>query len=536
MNKNTVMMKNIIALLLLFATAFGVLALGIGAARVDSNDKSKDAIEDLLEDFGGNTTPADTTTSKPPVTVTPPNNDGPVSAPQKYADDLRGVFTASSVEGLLTDRTAISVSKRKEIYEKLSSVYVENTANEGAQIVSVNSFDPSTDYIVAQKWSKSDDFTCGTHEVDVLSRVDNENDGGFTVITTSVTREKIAVTPYMGYILYTYKDAEGQIKIALCTPDAEIIFDDLGDKIPAYCRDYSNDPVFTNEQKTKYFALRKKEKSGAVTYAFESVVQEKVRVGLYYDYPATPVGLYKDKYELSYRTDYKVYFFYNYKTMSRVTYNHLIYGFNFTSDGLAVVQRRDQNEVSIINTNGTAMLRGNKTWVDIGGEDGTLYTIQKYALPKTFGVESMGCQGYDNGWLRVLLQLRTPRTDALVSEEFVLIDKKGKLFDIPTGYSLEGYSEGVLLLKKDGLYGYYSIDGYWIAQPIYTYARPFIQGLAVLGYENGTVGMIDTKGNIVMPFVFTYLSDVSSGRIVGYCEGVGYNVFTLYKDPKTEQE
>ena len=83
MNKNTVMMKNIIALLLLFATAFGVLALGIGAASVDSNDKSKDAIEDLLEDFGGNTTPADTTTSKPPVTVTPPNNDGPVSAPQK---------------------------------------------------------------------------------------------------------------------------------------------------------------------------------------------------------------------------------------------------------------------------------------------------------------------------------------------------------------------------------------------------------------------------------------------------------------------
>ena len=110
-----------------------------------------------------------------------------------------------------------------------------------------------------------------------------------------------------------------------------------------------------------------------------------------------------------------------------------------------------------------------------------------------------------------------------------LMNTDGEFFDIPTGYTLAGYSDGVLLLEKDGLYGYYTIDEKWIAQPIYTYARPFIQGLAVVGYENGTVGMIDTKGNIVLPFVYTSIEDVSSGLIVTYCEGIGYETYELVK-------
>ena len=115
-----------------------------------------------------------------------------------------------------------------------------------------------------------------------------------------------------------------------------------------------------------------------------------------------------------------------------------------------------------------------------------------------------------------------------------LINIDGEYFDIPEGYTLEGYSNGVLLLSKDGLYGYYSINEYWIAQPIYDYARPFVQGLAVVGFENGTVGMIDTEGNIVMPFVFTSISDVSSGIISAYIEGVGWNIYSLCAKEKAE--
>lgn len=537
MNQNTFLMKNLIALALFFATAFGVLALGLGVFEVKSKDAGKQGIEDLLAGFENTTatSPADTTTQTP-VTTTPPDIDNPVTVPEKYVDNLSRAFVASSVDGLITDRTLYSIVFRQEKYEKLTGVYVKNEVSEGSTVVSVDSYDSSTDYIVAQKWTNNNDFTCGTHEVEKLTKVNNEHDGGFTVITTAVTREKIAVTPYMGYILYTYENAEGEIKNALCLPSGEIIFDDLEGKVPAYCRDFSNDPVFINEAGTKYYALRKKEKNGAVSYVFESVKREKLRVGLSYDYPATPVGLYKGKYELSYRTDRGFYLFYNYKTNSRLISSHITFGFNFTKEGLAVVLRNDEDEVWIINTNGRAELRGSKTWVNIGGADGKLYVIHKYVLPKTFGIESMGCQGFDNGWLRILIQQRTPNLNTLISEKYALIDTKGNKFDIPNGYSLEGYSEGVLLLEKDGLYGYYSIDGYWIAQPIYTYARPFIQGLAAVGFEGGTVGMIDTKGNIVMPFVFTYLSDVSSGRIVGYCEGVGYTVYTIYREAAEKEQ
>ena len=539
MNQNTFLMKNLIALFLLLATAFGVLALGIGTFEVSSKDSGQDAINNLLGNFDaiGTTKVQDSATTPDTTTQTPPQLDPPSVPVQKYADNLNGVFVCSGVEGLITDRTQQSIENRVAVYEKLTSVYIKNEKNEGATVVSVENYDSETDYIVATKWAGNDNFTCGTCEVDVLSKVSNEHDGGFTIITTTHTREKIAVTPYMGYILYTYETQDGKIQNAVCLPSGEIVIADVGDKIPAYCRDFSNDPVFTNGAKTKYYALRQKTaKDGTVSYAFESVKQEKVRVGLYYDYPATPVGLYNGKYELSYRTDRGFYLFYNPKTNSRSISSHIAYGFNFTSDGLAVVQRTDESEVWIINTNGRAELRGSKKWVNIGGADGKHYVIQKYMLPKTFGIESIGCQGFDNGWLRILVQSRTPESDTLTMEKYVLIDKNGKEFAVPTGYSIEGYSDGVLLLQKDGLFGYYSIEGRWIAQPIYTYARPFIQGLAVVGYENGTRGMIDTKGNIVMPFVFTYLSDMSSGQIVGYCEGVGFSVFTVCRDPKIEND
>jgi len=539
MNQNTFMMKNLIALFLLLATAFGVLALGIGTFEVRSENKGKDAINDLLDNFEGPSTtrPTNTTTTPDTTTQTPLPLDPPITPPEKYADNLGGVFVSSGIEGLFEDRTVVSVEKRVELYQKLASNYVKPEKNEGASVVSVENFNPATDYIVAQKWKNNDDFTCGNTVVELLSKVPNEHDGGFSIITTPVVREKIAVVPYMGYILYTYEGKEAEIKNAVCLPNGEVVIEDIGDKIPAYCRDFSNDPVFTNTAKTKYYALRKKTaKDGKVSCAFESVKQEKVRVGLYYDYPATPVGLYQGKYELSYRTDRGFYLFYNPKTGSRVISSHISYGFNFTSEGLAVVQRTDEPEVWIINTNGRAQLKGSKKWVNIGGADGKHYVVQQYMLPKTFGIESIGCQGFDNGWLRILAQSRTPVGDTLTMEKYILIDKNGNEFNIPSGYSLEGYSDGVLLLEKDGFFGYYSIDGYWIAQPIYTYARPFIQGLAVVGYENGTRGMIDTKGNIVMPFVFTYLSDMSSGQIVGYCEGVGFNVFTVYRDPKTSND
>jgi hypothetical protein len=108
----------------------------------------------------------------------------------------------------------------------------------------------------------------------------------------------------------------------------------------------------------------------------------------------------------------------------------------------------------------------------------------------------------------------------------VLIDTKGKRSNIiPEGYNLVSYSDSILLVERNGRYGYYHRDGYWVAQPIYTYAAPFIEGLAVLGYEDGSKGVIDTSGNIVIPFHYTTISNASTGVFACYSEATGWKVF-----------
>jgi hypothetical protein len=60
--------------------------------------------------------------------------------------------------------------------------------------------------------------------------------------------------------------------------------------------------------------------------------------------------------------------------------------------------------------------------------------------------------------------------------------------------------------------------------------------VAVLGFEDGTKGMIDTEGNIVLPFVFTSLSNLSSGVVTGYVESVGWETYYLIQNEQAETE
>lgn len=533
MKDSSFLYKNLIALFLVLASALGVLAVGIGTFAKDDGDKSMDAIENILDKFtSGTTTPErDEVTEKP---LTPPV--GPdISPDERYENNLSHVFVSSRVDGLITDRRLYTGQERAAAYERLCPDYLSDSAEDGYTLLKAEVYERQNCVLTAEKWTGDNHFTCGTEIVEVVKNVPNVENGGFTSVVTPTVRERIAVDPYMGYVLYTHKDGEGNITTSLCMPDGTVIFADLGEMVPAYARDFTNAPLFKNADGSKFYALRCKEESDVSTYSLEAVVQEKVRVGLSYDYPATPVGLYQDKFELSYRTDRGFYLYYNYKNMQRCMSTHILFGFNFGKEGLAVVQKSDERQAYIINSSGKNVFKGQTSpWVDIGGANGKLYVIYRYQLPKTFGIESMGCQGFDNGWVRLLVQTVTAVHGTLVAEEYRLMNTEGKFFNIPTGYTLEGYSDGVLLLEKDGLYGYYSIDEKWIAQPIYTYARPFIQGLAVVGYTGGTVGMIDTEGNIVLPFVFTSLSDVSSGRIVGFCENVGFTVFSVMK--KTQED
>ncbi|MBQ8289072.1 MAG: WG repeat-containing protein [Clostridia bacterium] len=307
--------------------------------------------------------------------------------------------------------------------------------------------------------------------------------------------------------------------------NGNLLIDDIGTKEPYYARDYSNRPVFKDADGKLYAFDGKK---------FIETDKGKLRSELFYDYPAYPLGEYRDVYEAHYDAATDSYYYINYKNGGSVVDAEYIIAFNFGPEGYAIVGSPTENILMVINRRKSQVFKPGKqyTFYTDPTTGKKQYVKDFYYLPNTFGIESIGCTGFDNGYLRLRIKALSMMSDsrgAVVLDQYYLVNTSGERFDIPEGYTLEGYSDGVLLLSKDGLYGYYSIEGDWIAQPIYTYARPFVQGLAVLGSEDGTVGMIDTKGNIVLPFVFTSIEDVSSGLVVTYCEGVGYETYELTK-------
>ncbi len=160
------------------------------------------------------------------------------------------------------------------------------------------------------------------------------------------------------------------------------------------------------------------------------------------------------------------------------------------------------------------------------------YVVENLLPPLTAGEESIGFFYYDHGLIRARRQVTDwSFADRVAIDEDILIDKTGAEFPVPEGYDIISYSDGMILLERDGKYGYMDYTGAWIAQPIYDFARPFIEGLAVVGFESGERLMIDTAGEIVIPAgVYTHISDASSGVIAAYSSVNGWDV--LYKMAK----
>lgn len=163
-------------------------------------------------------------------------------------------------------------------------------------------------------------------------------------------------------------------------------------------------------------------------------------------------------------------------------------------------------------------------------ENADRYVIENYMPPISQGPESIGYFYYDNGYVRARFETidywnysKNNRIQVYSSEE-VLLNTKGERFPIPAGYNLKGYSDGMLLLERNGLYGFMDTTGGWIAQPIFSYAEAFSEGLAVLATPDGRYGMIDTEGNIVLPFAYGHISSCSDGLIAAYTESEGWEI------------
>ncbi len=185
------------------------------------------------------------------------------------------------------------------------------------------------------------------------------------------------------------------------------------------------------------------------------------------------------------------------------------------------------NELHVINTEGDVMFEARKNFFS----DLSWTAHEKYTSPLLTDISSIGSYYFDHGLMRIRLQswdcyyFAEFDTVKIVTDDDLLIRPNGEVFTIPTGYNLISYSDGVLLLEKDGKYGYLNYLSNWIRDPELLDAGPFIEGIAVCKNTEGNYGAIDTKGNAVIPFHYSYISNISSGTIVAYSESSGWTVY-----------
>jgi hypothetical protein len=120
---------------------------------------------------------------------------------------------------------------------------------------------------------------------------------------------------------------------------------------------------------------------------------------------------------------------------------------------------------------------------------------------------------FHNGIVRASTQGRSQLKKNPYPNSEVILKKDGSLLPIPSDYQVYAYSDGRILLGKAGYFGFMDANGAWVVDPVYPYAKPFCEGLAVVGTADGKRGVIDQNGILVIPMAFDGISDCSGGMI-----------------------
>lgn len=458
----------------------------------------------------------------------PPKEENP-EGEITYVTNLSEAPGAGFVEGLYTNISIVGDNAASEMYKKLTA-NIPMESDIGGMLLSHVGVYSGENFALAKSAVKLPTaFSVGKETVKVPVKYTKGTSSEILIKYEEDEADIKAVELYMGYIIINSEDQSS----SLYNENGEKICD-LGDKEPAYKRTYDGTPIFRDAKKYYIFSSESGE--------FEEISESKIVFGLEYDYPAysykTAAGVH---IYASYVSSKKVYTYLDaYDEKQEIKTNYSM-AYNFGPTDCALV-KLTSGSVRIINSAGKTVHTSPTTvytYYPEGTDAGYSIKVQRYyALPYLNDISAIGSGTIDEyGWMRIRIQLkgRSPGIgDKIVGDYETLINAKGELFEIPEGYTLEGYSDGVLLLSRNGLYGYYTVEGKWIANPIYTFASPFVQGLAALGYSDGTVGMIDTDGNIVLPFAFRYVSNVSSGLVAAYSESGGWEVFKLMERQITE--
>ncbi|MGN1409806.1 MAG: WG repeat-containing protein [Eubacteriales bacterium] len=379
-----------------------------------------------------------------------------------------------------------------------------------------------------------------------------EDDSEPYVQVKDVAEYRPAIELYMGYILMDNGD-----DIFLISSDGDPLSRFAYNKYkPAYMRNADGEPLFmkeTEDGEVQYFSVSDDGKN----FVYCDFDPETDGVGLRFDYPESygksdSDSVFVDKIEpepptedgnetdseaedkAEAETEEGTKFGYIVKNADgsikgMLTEYKFTSAYAFTENRGAVTESDNRGAMYFVNENGRRAFETVFTYVNEYGRYVTEYMLP----PLTKGIENIGFYYFDAGLTRVRKQTvdyynyEVRHVVRVVEDEDVLIRPDGSEYELPAGFTLEGYSEGVILLSKDGKYGFMRAEGEWIAQPIYTSATPFIGGLAVLETDDGRYGMIDRDGNIVLPFTYDSISQNSSGLIAAYREENGWSIFRV---------
>lgn len=171
---------------------------------------------------------------------------------------------------------------------------------------------------------------------------------------------------------------------------------------------------------------------------------------------------------------------------------------------------------------GFAVMADENGKVTIRNEKGEIvFDSLSLVLPEKKGYEALGFSHFQSGILRVVIAGFDAEGN-LVSRRESAINTAGKEIAIPEGYRIVSLTEGILLVTDGTHFGYLSAKGAWIADPIYTAATPFFEGLATVENEAGKVGLIDQNGKAVIPCAFDEITPFSDGFSLLYSAKSGW--------------
>lgn len=145
-------------------------------------------------------------------------------------------------------------------------------------------------------------------------------------------------------------------------------------------------------------------------------------------------------------------------------------------------------------------------------------------IPAKYDSDNMGSNFYDGYAVVTFLD------DDYNIVQTLLIDETGKEYPLPEGINAADcdsvISDGLFeVVDENGLYGYCNTSGEVVIEPQFAYTFEFADGYAKVEFTDGTYGVIDQTGKVVMRTTDTHYADVRHGC---YVLPTGEHSFTMY--------